>query len=67
MCRAYDDGLVLKEDACYGRCKNVSACIFPKAPCRVIVDTLALKRLPYQHFGVYAYTVELHGAFGIGI
>ena len=37
---------------------------FPKAPCSVIVDTWALKRLPYHHFGVYVYTIELHGAFG---
>ena len=36
----------------------------PKAPCRAIVDTWALKRLPYQHFGVYVHTIELHGAFG---
>ena len=38
--------------------------LIPKAPCRVIVDTWALERLPYQHVGVYVYTIELHGAFG---
>ena len=38
--------------------------MIPKAPYSVIVDTWALKRLPYHHFGVYVYTTELHGAFG---
>ena len=35
-----------------------------KAPCSFIVDTWALKGLPYHDFEVYAYTIKLHGAFG---
>ena len=35
----------------------------PKAPCSFIVDTWALKALPYHDFGVYVYTITLHGAF----
>ena len=29
-----------------------------------IVHTWALMGLPYQNFGVYVYTIKLHGAFG---
>ena len=39
---------------------------YPKAPCSFIVDTWALKGLPCYDFGVYAYAIKLHGAFGIG-
>ena len=35
---------------------------YPKAPCIFIVDTWALKGLPYHNFGVYVYTIKLHGA-----
>ena len=38
----------------------------PKASCSFIVDTWALKGLPYHNFGVYVYTIKLHGAFGNG-
>ena len=36
----------------------------PEDPCWFIVDTWALKGLPYHNFGVYVYTKKLHGAFG---
>ena len=39
---------------------------YPKAPCSFIVNTWAVKGLPYHDFGGYVYTVKLHGAFGIG-
>ena len=35
----------------------------PKAPCSFIVDTWALKGLPYHDFGAYVDTIKLHGAF----
>ena len=38
---------------------------FTKAPCSCMVHTWALKGLPYHNFGVYVYTIKLHGAFGI--
>ena len=31
-----------------------------------MVDTWALKGLPYYDFGAYVYTIKLHGAFGFG-
>ena len=36
----------------------------PKASYSVIVHTWALKGLPSHNFGVYVYTIKLHGAFG---
>ena len=36
----------------------------PMAPCNFTGDTWALKDLPYHDFGVYVYTIKLHGAFG---
>ena len=30
-----------------------------------MVDTWALKGLPYHDFGVYVYAMKLHGAFGV--
>ena len=40
--------------------------ICPKAPCSFMVDTWALQGLPYHDFGVSAYTMKLHGVFGMG-
>ena len=37
----------------------------PKAPCSFMVDTWALKGLPYHDFGVCVYTRNLHGASGL--
>ena len=47
-------------------CNSYVRRYYPKAPCSGIVDTWAFKRLPYHHFGVYVYTLELHGAFWLG-
>ena len=38
----------------------------PKAPYSAIVYVWALKRLPYHYFGVYVYTIRVHGALGYG-
>ena len=45
---------------CTSQCRPASS----KAPCSFRVHTWALKGLPYHHFGVYVYTIKLHGAFG---
>ena len=52
----------------YGRCAGILWSIhkpYRKAPCSFMVDTWALKGLPYHDFGAYVYTIKLHGAFGI--
>ena len=36
----------------------------PESICSFIVDTWALKGLPYHDFGVHVHTIKLHGAFG---
>ena len=36
----------------------------PKAPCNCMVNTWALKGLPYHYFEAYVYTIKLLGAFG---
>ena len=41
--------------------------LFPKAPCRCIVYTWALKGLPCHSLNAYVYTRKLQGAFGIGV
>ena len=38
--------------------------LIPKAACNCIVDTWALKQLPYHNFAAYVYTIKLLGAFG---
>ena len=35
---------------------------YPKAPCSAIVDTFALKALPYHNLGGNVYTIELHSS-----
>ena len=37
-----------------------------KALCSFIAETWASKGLPSNHYGVYAYAIKLHGAFGHG-